>query len=251
MIPYLLWGVHMLRLRLTLDHELKPITQVKTLAALLVFFIVQYWVLSMWLSRTPGFFTLAVLGLFASGIALYGHMILSVGSLMLVDVMMPTAESDGRTPQYGAGEALERQGDYAGAVREYTAIAHLFPQDSTAALRVADNLMKLSEAEDAAHWFERGLRYVYNEQSALPITNRLSEILSRQLNRPDEAKKILEDFLGRFPESEYCESVRFRIERLRELSESAMEQLQGLSVSEAGSDDSTGDESPPASDPGL
>ena len=83
-----------------------------TFLGLVVFFVVQFAVLSMWLSKSPVLFLLAVLGLLASLLALYGPMLMSLGSHVLVDAVMPSGAPLSHTPKYGAAEGFEQKGDY-------------------------------------------------------------------------------------------------------------------------------------------
>ncbi|NTV80676.1 MAG: hypothetical protein HGA24_04550, partial [Candidatus Aminicenantes bacterium] len=51
---------------------------------------------------------------------------------------MPGERSKTHEPQYAPAEALERDEDYDGALREYMVIARIFPKDPTALLRIVN-----------------------------------------------------------------------------------------------------------------
>lgn len=214
-IPYLVWGVYLLRHHLDEHIEVRPSIQVGTLIAVVVFFSLQYLLLKTWLGPTPWKLMLAVAGLVISAVALYGHLIISLGSHLLVDMVFPTGGLDMREPRYGAAEACERMGDFEGAVREYTAIARMFPKDPTSVLRAADNLVKLGKEEDSLPYFEQGLDLLDSPESCLPVANRIVEIYIRALHQPEQAEAVLESFLRRFPDSERAESVRNRLAQMR------------------------------------
>lgn len=212
-IPYLIWGVYTLQLRLARHHELPLNVQLITLGCVVLFYIFEYVLLKSWLGHTPLLFVLAMFALFLSGMALYGHILLAMGSGAFLDVMAP-GQKEVREPNYSAGEAREQNGDYEGAIREYLAVARQFPQDSKAALRVADNYMKLERHKEAAPWFEKGLAGTNGAHQSLPVTNRLYELYRYRLHKEEEAKRVLEMYLKKYPVSEYAPSVQARLDRL-------------------------------------
>jgi len=220
LIPYLVWGVYLLRLRLAEHVEIKPTVEIATVVAVIAYLGFQYFLLKTWLAPTPWKLLLATTALAISGAALYGHVVISLGSLLLVEMVMPAEVSAPQQPRYGAAEACERGGDFEGAAREYVAILRMFPKDATSALRAGDNLMKLDRFEEAVQHFEQGLALLESEERSLPVTNRLVEIYIRNLEQPEEARRVLGSFLDRFPQSERAEAVRARLQRIEEAPES-------------------------------
>lgn len=216
LIPYLVWGVYTLRLRFRHHEEIGTLLECSTLVSLLVFYICEIALLRFWLNKTPVICVFAILGLAVSGAALYGPMIVSQLSQLVVNMLMPAARSETHEPQYGPAEALERQGDFEAAINEYMVIERIFPKETTPALRIAGNLMKLGRAEEAAPWFERSLQSQESPEKSLQITNRLCDIYCRQLDREDDAVMVLEQYLEKFPDAEYSESVQKRLARLKE-----------------------------------
>jgi tetratricopeptide (TPR) repeat protein len=154
---------------------------------------------------------MAVLGLLASLLALYGPMLMSLGSHVLVDAVMPSGTPVSHTPKYGAAEGFEQKGDYEAAAREYMAVARMFPKESRASLRAGDNLMKLDRPEEAVLWLKRGLNFLTDAEESLRVVNRIAEIYLRRLERPEEAKEVFQAYLERYPDAEYAASVRRRL----------------------------------------
>jgi tetratricopeptide (TPR) repeat protein len=216
LIPYLCWGVYLLRFRARTQSELNPRYEAITVACLILFYLVEFNSLMTWFKLSPIAFVGACIGLIVSGAVLYGPMILSLGSHVLVEILMPSGASVAHHPQYGAAEAQERDGDFAAAANEYIAVARMFPKDSKSVLRAADNLAKAGEAEKAAEWFERGLGLLDSAEQSLPVTNRLFELYTRQLNKQISARRILEQYLEKYPDAEYAEYVHRRLRRLDE-----------------------------------
>ncbi|HOF40222.1 MAG TPA: hypothetical protein PLD73_09125 [Candidatus Hydrogenedentes bacterium] len=214
LIPYLCWGVYILRERFHHQAELSVACEAITFLGLVVFFVIEFAMLSMWLSRSPVLFLLAVFGLLASLLALYGPMLMSLGSHMLVGAVMPSGAPLSHTPKYGAAEGFEQKGDYEAAAREYMAVARMFPKEAKASLRAGDNLIKLDRVEEGVVWLKRGLHYLTEPEESLRVVNRIAEIYHRRLDRPDEAKEAFRDYLSRFPDAEYADSVKRRLARL-------------------------------------
>ena len=212
---YLGWGVYTLRLRFRFHEELRPAVEAVTLALVALFYSLEMYLLKAYLGPMHVYLVFAVLGLFVSGAALYGPMFISLSSRLLVDMVMPAERSQTHEPQYQFAEALERDSDYEGAIQEYKVIARVFPRDADALMRVAENYAKLSQIEEAAGWFERALKQLDSAEKSLAVTNRLCEMYHRTLDRAQDAERVLEAYLDKFPEAEYASSVRQRLERLK------------------------------------
>jgi len=213
-VPYVGWGLYTLRLRFRYHEDLPFALEGFTLVGLFLFWVFEVKLMNYWMGTGEFSFIFAVLGLAVSSTALYGHIVISVASQLIVDMVMPGDRRITDEPHYAPAEALERQGDYEGAAREYMVIARVFPKDPTAAIRAGDNFMKVGRSADAAPWFERALKYAPSPQQTLQVANRLSEIYCRHLERPDDARRVLQTYVDRFPEAEYTASVRQRIANL-------------------------------------
>lgn len=217
LIPYLILGVYALRQRFQLHAEFPPMFEALTLGALALFYVFQYYLLRDWLENNPVSLYLALIGLFISGLALYGHMAVSLVTYFIMETISPQAPQI-HEPNYHAAEALEEKGDFEGAAREYRVVAQMFPKDPKAAILAADNLVKISEYTEAAAWFERGLDCFSTDAQALPTVYRLVDLYLRQLDRPRAACEVLAEFLQRFPNSPHAGPVGNRLKRLSEQS---------------------------------
>ena len=214
LIPYFGWGIHTLRLRLRYHEDITPPIEAATLLGVALFYAFELFLLRASVGYNHAYFFFAVLGLLASGAALYGPMAASLLSQVMVDAMMPGERSPVREPRFEPAEALERQDDYEGALREYLVMARIFPREPAVLLRIADCYVKLSQPNDAVSWFERALPCLTSPEESLRVTNRLCEIYNRQLDRPHEVNRLLAAYLERYPDAEYAGSIRDRLARL-------------------------------------
>ena len=216
LVPYLAWGVYTLRVRYRYHEDLPAAAQAATLLALAVFYIVEFYLLGLAMRNMKVYYAFAVLGLAVSGAALYGPLLISMISRVLVDSIMPAERSSTREPHYAPAEALEREGDFEGALREYLVIARIFPKEAIVYLRIGDLYTKLDRPERAVTWFERGLALLDSADKGLRIVNRLCSIYTRQLERPEDAQRLLREYLDKYPAAEYADSVLKRLQRLEE-----------------------------------
>lgn len=215
LIPFLGWGIYTLHVRFKRKEELKFLVEGATLVGVILFLAVEMALLRASLGHLIGFQVAAALGLFLAAGALYGHIVLSLLSHAFVGMFWPSGHNTPQTPKYGAAEALEQQGDYEGAVAEYEAVARAFPKDPRAALRMGDNLARLGRPENAAPWFERAFERMTSPEKCVSVAFRLYEIYSRELEQPEQARRLLERYLERFPESKHAEAVQRKLDGLK------------------------------------
>lgn len=211
MVPFFAWGVYTLRARYQYHEELHRAAEWMTVIGVLAFFAIEMSLLRTWMYDRPGMFVLTGLALTVSMAALYGHIMVSLASSVFVEAVMPDMDPNAQSPQFGPAEALERLGDYDGALQEYLVIARIFPKDAETCVRIGNSLMKLERYEEAVKALGRGFKLTAVEEDALSIANRMHVIYKDRLDRPQEAKKILERFLERFPQSPRTDSVLRRI----------------------------------------
>lgn len=216
LIPYFAWGLYTLRVRYRFHEELTVRTEAATLAAVAVILALELLLLRKSMTDLPVLFTFTALGLVVSATALYGPMLVSLASQLLVDMIIPAHPEDSDVPSFAPAEALERVGDHEGAVQEYLVMARIFPRDGATALRIGDNLAKLEKWEEAAEWFERGLSWVDDPERCLLVVNRLAEIHLRRLEQPGDATRILQLYIDRYPELDRTNSVRARLAKIEE-----------------------------------
>lgn len=216
LVPYVGWGLYTLRLRYRYHEELPLGTEAITVGVILIFYLVELYLLKWSLAAVPVFMIFAMLGLFVSGAALYGPLGVSFFSRLLVDLVMPAERSKTREPRYAPAEALERDCDYGGALNEYLVIARVFPRDATVLTRIGELHMKLEQPEEAVRWFERALVCIDSAEKSLNVTNRICTIYTRQLQSPHDTQRLLAEYIDKFPDTPYAVSVRERLARLRE-----------------------------------
>ncbi len=213
-LPFVGWGIYTLHLRYQRKLELSPAFEAITVAGLVLFYTFEWTLIHAGTRTNFPFFILSSLGLLISGAALYGPLVMSVASHLLVEQVMPVGRSKTSEPDYRIAEALEREGDYEGAVRAYKVVARMFPKDPTALLRIADNHMKQAQPEMAAPWFKCCIECLDVADKNLRVTNRLVELYEREFNQPDEAARVLRGYVKRFPDAPHIDSVRKRLARL-------------------------------------
>ena len=68
LVPYFGWGIYTLRHRYRYHEELKPSVEAATLLTLGVFYAFEWWLLQVWMSKSPVYLIFAALGLLASGV---------------------------------------------------------------------------------------------------------------------------------------------------------------------------------------
>ena len=212
LIPYMGWGIYILRLQLKYREELEASVKWATVAGVIAFHFLQLSILRRWMGTDSGDYLFTTLGLMLSSVALYGHLVMSIASQIAVDMIHPPDEHESDTPDFAPAEALEEIGDYEGALNEYMVIGRIFPKDPDPLLRLADTYMHLGETEKALVYFSKGLNCVGFPERALRITNRMYGIYANTLDNSEEAKAVLHDFLQRFGDTEEGESVRKRLE---------------------------------------
>ncbi len=221
LIPYLIWGVYALRQRFQAGFEFPPVIEGITLVGLIFFYVFQYHLLRAWLENDPAWLYLALIGLFISGVALYGHMAVSLSTHLVMEAISPQAPQI-HQPNYHAGEALEQVGDYEGAAREYQTVAAMFPKDAKAAILAADNLVRIGQYEEAVAWFERGLDCFTTDVQALPTVYRLADLYQHRLDRPNATIEVLNEFVEKYPNSPHVAAVANRLKRLTSEAESEL-----------------------------
>ena len=216
MIPFLAWGIYTLRVRFQFHEDFAPRVEAMTLVFIAVFLTVEFVLLRTWMTNSPVLYLFSIMGLIVSSTALYGAMLVSLASRLLVDLVSQAEPTDSDTPHYGPAESLELTGDHEGALQEYLVIARIYPKDASATLRIASSLTKLSRYSEATEFFEKALNLLRDEERALRITNRLSDIYHRQLNRSDDAVRVLENYQVKYPDSSRLEAVQKRLTRIRD-----------------------------------
>ncbi len=209
LVPYFAWGIYAMHQRFLRHHEWPLYIEAGTLTLLLIYYAFAFPLLRVFLSDTPAALLFAMLGLVASGAALYGHMAISLTAKLVVDAVTyggPPIES----PRLGPAEALERVRDYEGACNEYLVLARMYPNDLVVKLRMANNLIELGRKEEAAEWFERALQRGDSRQLHSSAASRLAELAERELGDTDRARRAIEKYLATYPNAPDREEMETR-----------------------------------------
>lgn len=215
LVPFVGGGVYALSRRFRHHDEWPLAAEAATLAAVAIFFAVEVALLRTALPQNPVFLMFSVLGLAAAGAALYGHVLVSLASRLVVGVVVHNEERNDDRPRFGPAESLERQGAFAEALQEYLVLARIYPREAEVHARIAEIYLRLAQPADAATWWRRALKYAGNAGDILAFTQRLCETHERHLKDSQGAQAVLEAFLTRYPDSPDAGLVRERLERLQ------------------------------------
>lgn len=214
LIPFFGWGIHTLRERYVKHEELSRRAELFTLLGVIAFYTFQIMLLRAWIGGISFFFIFSALGVTIAATALYGPIFVSVVSQLIVDLIHPPEEHPEDQPQFTSADALHEAGDHEGALNEYMVMARVFPKDPDTALRTADALVDMDRMEEATEAFERGISLIEDPERAVMVSNRLAEIYQRRMNRPQDAVRVLQDFIETYPDSERAESIQKKIDRI-------------------------------------
>ena len=199
LVPFVGWGIHLLRRRLGRHDDIAPLTMGVTLAGVIVFFLLEMATLEVVLRDSLLIYIFATLGLLVACAALYGHVLVSFLSWFLVDFFLPAEVREGNKPRLGPAEALEHHGDYEGALEGYRVLARIYPGNAEIAMRVAENLGRLERANEVGPWVRRAILGASGVNEEFALVSRACVFYERQLASPEEARALLRDFLTRHP----------------------------------------------------
>jgi len=214
LVPYFAWGIYALQLRYLRHYDWPMHIEAASLGGLILFYALAMPVLRLYLSETPAAMMFAMLGLLASGFALYGHMAISLTAKLVVDSVTHSGEVGATSPRLGPAEALERQRDYDGAYNEYLVLARMYPHDVQVKVRLADVTTKLGRKEEAVEWFERVLKKCDSRETCSLAATRLAEIAERDLNDVARARRALQQYVTAFPSAPDREAIETRMASL-------------------------------------
>ncbi len=210
LIPFFGWGLFSLHWKYRRREDWPLWVEALTVAGLAVFYALEIDELRVWLQHQRIAYFFSVLGLFVAGLALYGHVVVSLLSRLIVEVVAPGEEDSRDRPRFGPAEILERQGDWEGALQEYLILLRIFPRNPMINQRAAECCMQLKRPEEAVKWMERAMRDHPPDEKILPLLSRICEIYDRVLRRPDDARKVLDRFLVERPAFPLADEVQAR-----------------------------------------
>ncbi|MGI6138324.1 MAG: tetratricopeptide repeat protein [Candidatus Hydrogenedentes bacterium] len=201
MVVFVLFGFWSLRERFVKHKEFGLRTQGAVLFAVVVFYVFEMKALRILLPHDPVYFIFSFLGLVIAGFALYGTMLVSFLSRLLVETVVPEDPVGKHIPRLGAAEAREKAEDWEGALNEYYVAAQIYPGNTLIQARVARVLVRLERADDAIAWFSDGLAGMQSPEEVLVLLRRILDLCQRQ-QKLEEARDLLHLFMTRFPEFE-------------------------------------------------
>ncbi|MFM1920489.1 MAG: hypothetical protein RLZZ303_2123 [Candidatus Hydrogenedentota bacterium] len=213
LVPYFCWGVYAMHARFLRHHDWPIHIEAATLAAIAAFYAFAFPLLRQYLADTPAAMLFAMLGLFASGAALYGHMAISLTAKLVVDAVTHGG-GPAEGPRLGPAEALERVHDYEGAIAEYLILARMYPNDVPVKMRMAECMLKLKRAEDAGYWLDRALEKSDTQAIRSTVVTRLADVAVRELQDVDRARRALAAYLGVYPDAPDRDAILMRLSSL-------------------------------------
>lgn len=213
-IPFVLWGAHLLRQRMRRHLQASVRVQGITTAAVGLFTYVQCELVAEWLSQAPIKCLVAILGVLVAAAVLYGHVVVSLLSHAVMMVVMPLGGHDHHGPDLRAAQELERQGDLQGVRREYERLRREHPSSPAVLNGLADVLMRLDEPAAAVGFIEQALDSMPPGEAGVIHVLRLAEIYERRLGRPHEARRVLQRYLDRHPDTPREAAVQRRLSAL-------------------------------------
>lgn len=213
LVPFFGWAIFLLRRRFQYFEENSLALEVLTAGALVLFLWVEVTVLGYALSDQMLLYLFAILGLSVSAFALYAHVIISLASRIVVDMVSPRGETAAYQPRFGPVDALEREEDYEGALQEYLVLARIYPRNFEVLSRTGRVQEILGQAEEAATWYLRARNRASRADEALAAVNHLCGLYDTKLDQPDLADHQLALFIQDYPDSPDREIVVERLER--------------------------------------
>jgi tetratricopeptide (TPR) repeat protein len=214
LVPFFGWGVYSLQKRFRDHEEFSVVTEAVTVLLLLFFYAFEMAQLRSMMQGNALLHIFSLLGLIVFGAALYGHMIVSLTSRAIVGMLSPGDPDSPDQPRLGPAEMLERQHDFEGALREYLILARIYPKNPLIYGRIANTMMRLERPAEAVQWLHRALRFITNEDHYLSAASRLCDLYKNDLGDPGSARRVLQDFLDKFPETASRAAIESRMERI-------------------------------------
>ncbi|HOQ90589.1 MAG TPA: hypothetical protein PLX03_10670, partial [Candidatus Hydrogenedentes bacterium] len=188
-------------------EEIPPMHEVAALGCALILGGLEMRFLREALERFPVYYVFSAIGVLITLSALYGHLVASLISRLLLEWITTGTESDIDRPLFGAGEACMRRGDYANAAREFTVLARLHPRDPAVFLRLGEALAHTGDHRRAVAAFLRCAQLESNSSRALHALRRATDCLSP--DNPEQKKQFRDasdKVLQQFPEDTHLAS---------------------------------------------
>ena len=206
MFFFVIFGTWSLHKRFQKHEEWSLRSQSFVLLGVMLFYLLEIPTLRFMMHESVVQFIFTLLGLLVAGLALYGHIAVSLISRLMVEFLIPDNPAAASTPRLGPAEALEGQGDWEGALHEYYILARIYPNNAMISVRAANNLLRLNRNEEAATWFERAIKYTNKAEDNLALVRRLCDTLE-SLQQPERITEVLRLFAERFADHESVKNI--------------------------------------------
>lgn len=213
LVPFFGWAIYLLRRRFQYYEENSLALEVITAGALAIFLWIEVTILRYFLDGQMLLYLAAILGLSVSTFALYAHVLISLASRIVVDMVSPRGETAAYQPRFGPVDALEREEDYEGALQEYLVLARIYPRNFEVLSRTGRVQEILEQPEEAVVWYLRARKRASRADEALLAVNHLCALYDGKLARPELADEQLALFIQDYPDSPDREIVVERLER--------------------------------------
>lgn len=213
LVPFFGWAIYLLRRRFQYYEENSLALEVITAGALGIFLWIEVTILRYALGGQMLLYLAAILGLSVATFALYAHVLISLASRIVVDMVSPRGESAAYQPRFGPVDALEREEDYEGALQEYLVLARIYPRNFEVLSRTARVQEILERPEEAVTWYLRARKRASRADEALLAVNHLCALYDGKLEHPELADQQLALFIQDYPDSPDREIVVERLER--------------------------------------
>lgn len=214
---FLVVGVWLLHRRFALLEELSPRAQVVVVCWAALTCGIELIVLRGTLQRTPVLYIFTAIGFFVAAFALYGHVGVSLLSKLLVDTVFHPGDDGVERPRTGSAEALERLGNHEAAVREYLALARIYPGDPELWISAGGNFVQLGQPHEAVACFEKAIALLQSPGEAQLVFWRCAALLQRETNGPAKCAALADEFVRRFAGSREADTVTAWARKLGEI----------------------------------
>lgn len=213
LVPFFGWGIYLLRRRFLYYEESTMTLEIVTSVAVGLFFWIETMILREALTGQFLLYLASMLGLSMAGFALYAHVVISLASRLIVDMVAPGDDSALDHPRFGPVEVLERNGDYEGALSEYLILARIYPRNVEVLCRTANAHVMLDRPQAAVEWYIRARKRAKRADDALEAVNQLCRLYDNEFAEPEKADYQLARFIQDFPDAPDVSIVRDRLNR--------------------------------------
>lgn len=195
---FLGFGIWSLHERFHRQEEWGVRRQLLLLAAVIVFCSLEILTLRELMRDDVVLFIFSLLGMLVAGMALYGHLAVSLLSRLMVELILPDHPVGSDRPRLGPAENLEKQGNWQGALHEYFILAHMYPGHPEILSRITHNLIRQKRYVEGLYWFERLVKHAKRADEAAALLKEFIAVFTREEDL-FSLRNVMALFLQRFP----------------------------------------------------